>query len=82
MQKYHDCLDGLIKPTPEASQLQSQSWHDLAGQYSLQDMMNLSHASLQLGQGVEKQFESYRNGQLSPLGTDLVEFWAVSRICC
>jgi hypothetical protein len=80
MQKYHDRLHGLTEPKPEASQLQSQSWHDLAGRYSLQDMMNVSRASPQLGQGVEEQFESYGNGQLSPLGTDLVEFWVVSRI--
>lgn len=78
MQKYHDRLHGLTEPTPEASQ--RQSWHDLAGRYGLQDMMNVSRASPQLGQGVEEQFESYGNGQLSPLGTDLVDFWAVSTI--
>ena len=80
MQKYHDHLHGLTEPTPEASQ--HRSWHDLAGRYSLQDMMNVSCTSLQLGQGVEEQFELYGSGQLSPLGTDLVELWAVSTIFC
>jgi len=78
MQKYHDHLHGLTEPTPETSQ--RRSWHNLAGWYSLQDMMNVSCTSLQLGQGVEEQFESYGNGQLSPLGTDLVEFWVVRTI--
>ena len=34
--------------------------------------------SSQLGQGVEEQFELYRNGLISPHGMDIVGFWAVS----
>jgi len=63
-----------------ASQQQRRSWHDLAGQYGLEDMLNVSGSSLQSGQGVEEQFELYKNGPLTPHGTDIVGFWAVSTI--
>ncbi|EDR07026.1 uncharacterized protein LACBIDRAFT_328295 [Laccaria bicolor S238N-H82] len=80
MQKYHDRLHGQVQqPTPGtvASQQQRRSWHDLAGQYRLEDMMDLSGASLQHVQGVEEQFESYENGPLSLRGTDIVVFWVI-----
>jgi hypothetical protein len=79
MRKYHDRLHGQ-QPTPgtAASQQQRRSWHDLAGQYGLEDMMDVSGASSQQVQGVEEQFESYESGPLSPRGTDIVAFWAVS----
>ncbi|EDR13515.1 uncharacterized protein LACBIDRAFT_322500 [Laccaria bicolor S238N-H82] len=80
MQKYHDCLHGQVQqPTPGTAALQQQrrSWHDLAGQYGLEDMMDVSSASSQQVQGVEEQFESYKNGPLSPRGTDIVAFWAI-----
>ena len=60
MQKYHDHLHGQVQqPTPSiaASQQQRQSWHDLAGQHRLKDMLEVSGTALQLGQGVEDQFE-------------------------
>jgi hypothetical protein len=81
MQKYHDRLQGQTQqPTPgtATSQQQRKSWHDLAGQYGLEDMLDVSSASSALGQGVEEQFELYDNGPLSPRGTDLVGFWGVS----
>ena len=81
MWKYHDCLHGQAQqPTPStaASQQQRQSWHGLAGQYGLEDMLDVSGTSLQLSQGVEEQFELYQNGLISPRGTDIVGFWAVS----
>jgi len=60
MQKYHDRLHGQHQqPTSgtAASQQQRQSWHDLAGQYGLEDMLNVSGNSLRSGEGVEEQFE-------------------------
>ena len=81
MRKCHDCLHGQgQQPTPSttASGQQRQSWHDLAGQYGLEDMLEVSGASSQLGQGVEEQFELYENGLISRCGMDIVEFWAVS----
>lgn len=81
MRKYHDRLHGQVQqPTPgtAASQQQRRSWHDLAGQYGLEDMMDVTGASSQQVQGVEEQFELYENGPLSPRGTDIVGFWAVS----
>ena len=81
MRKYHDHLCAQTQqPTPDTatSQQKKKSWHDLAGQYRLKDMMNVSHATSELGQGIEEEFESYGGGPLSPPGTDLVGFWAVS----
>jgi len=83
MQKYHDRLHGQHQqPTSgtAASQQQRQSWHDLAGQYGLEDMLNVSGSSSQWGEGVEEQFELYETGPLTPHGTDIVGFWAVSTI--
>ena len=80
MRKYHDRLNGHAQqPTPHtaASQQQRRSWHDLAGQYGLEDMLDVSGAASQSGQGVEEQYELYENGALSPRGTDLLGFWAV-----
>ena len=71
MQKYHDHLHGQAQqPTPStaASQQQRRSWHDLAGQYGLEDMLEVPGTSLQLGQEVEEQFELYENGSISPCG--------------
>ena len=53
----------MDKPTPStaASLQQRRSWHDLAGQYGLEDMLEVSGADSQLGQGVEEQFELYKN---------------------
>ena len=79
MQKYHDHLHGQAQqPTPStvASQQQRQSWHDLAGQYGLEDMLEVSGTSSQLGQGVEEQYELYETGPISPCGTDVIGFWA------
>ncbi|EDQ99474.1 uncharacterized protein LACBIDRAFT_334966 [Laccaria bicolor S238N-H82] len=81
MQKYHDHLHGQVQqPTPgtAASQQQRQSWHDLARQYGLEDMMDITGASLQQVQGIEEQFELYENGLLSLRGTDIVGFWVIS----
>ncbi|EDQ99992.1 uncharacterized protein LACBIDRAFT_334583 [Laccaria bicolor S238N-H82] len=81
MRKYHDRLHGQVQqPTPgtAASQQERRSWHDLAGQYGLEDMMDVTGASSQQVQGVEEQFELYENGPLSPRGTDIVGFWAIS----
>ena len=81
MWKYHDHLHGQAQqPTPNtaASQQQRWSWHDLAGQYRLKDMLEVSGTASQSGQGVEKQFELYENGPISPCSTDIVGFWAVS----
>ena len=80
MRKYHDRLHGQAQPTPStaASQQQRRSWHDLAGQYGLEDMLEASGTALQLGQGVEEQFELYENGPISPRSTSIVGFWAVS----
>ena len=81
MRKYHDRLHGQAQqPTPStaASQQQRQSWHDLAGQYGLKDMLEVLGTSLQSGQGVEEQFELYENGPISPRSTDIIGFWAVS----
>ena len=36
------------------------------------------HTSSQSGQGVEEQFELYKNGPISPHGMDIIGFWAVS----
>jgi len=83
MQKYHDRLHGQHQqPTSgtAASQQQRQSWHDLAGQYGLKDMLNVSGSSSQSGKGVEEQFELYENGLLTLHGTDIVGFWVVSTI--
>ena len=69
MRKYHDRLhEQTQQPTPStvASQQQRQSWHYLAGQYGLEDMLEVAGTSSQLGQGVEEQFELYRNGLISP----------------
>ena len=68
MWKYHDCLHGQAQqPTPStaASQQQRWSWHDLAGQYGLEDMLEVSGTASQSGQGVEEQFELYENGPIS-----------------
>jgi hypothetical protein len=80
MRQYHAHLRDQTQPTPDtaASQQKKKSWHDLAGQYGLEDMMNVSRTTPELGQGIEEEFESYGNGPLSPPGTDLVGFWAVS----
>ena len=81
MRKYHDLLHGQAQqPTPStaASRQQRQSWHDLAGQYGLEDMLEVSGTSSQLCQGVEEQFELYENGPISPRSTDIIGFWAVS----
>jgi hypothetical protein len=80
MRQYHARLRDQTQPTPDtaASQQKKKSWHDLAGQYGLEDMMNVSRTTPELGQGIEEEFESYGNGPLSPPGTDLVGFWAVS----
>ena len=81
MRKYHDCLHGQAQqstPSTAASQQQRRSWHDLAGQYGLEDMLEVSGTSSQSGQGVEEQFELYEKGLISPCGTDIVGFWAVS----
>ena len=81
MRKYHDRLHGQAQqhtPSTAASQQQRQSWHDLAGQYGLEDMLEVSGASSQLGQGVEEQFELYENGLISLCGIDIVGFWVVS----
>ena len=81
MRKYHDCLHGQAQqstPSTAASQQQRRSWHDLAGQYGLKDMLEVSGTASQLGQGVEEQFELYENGPISPRSTDIVGFWAVS----
>ena len=81
MQKYHDCLHGQAQqPTPStvASQQQRRSWHDLAGQYGLEDMLEVLGMSLQSGQEVEEQFELYENGPISLCSTDIIGFWAVS----
>ena len=80
MQQYHACLHDQTQPTPDtvASQQKKKSWHDLAGQYGLEDMMNVSCTTPELGQGIQEEFELYGNGLLSPSGTDLVGFWAVS----
>ena len=81
MQKYHDHLHGQAQqPTPStaASQQQRRSWHDLAGQYGLEDMLEVSSTSSQSGQGVEEQFKLYENGPISPRSTDIIGFWAVS----
>ena len=59
-----------------ASQQERRSWHDLAGQYGLKDMMG--GTALQQVQGLEEQFELYENGLLSPRGMDIIGFWAVS----
>ena len=83
MQKYHDYLhEQAQQPTPStaASQQQRQSWHDLAGQYGLEDMLEVSGTALQSGQGVEEQFELYKNGLISPRGMNIVGFWVVSTI--
>ena len=81
IQKYHDRLHGQARqPTPStaASQQQRQSWHDSARQYGLEDMLEVSGMSSQSGQGVEEQFELYKNGPISPHSTDIIGFWAVS----
>ena len=80
MRKYHDRLHGQVQPTPStaASQQQRRSWHDLAGQYGLEDMLEVSGTASQSGQGVEEQFELYENGPISPCSMDIVGFWAVS----
>ena len=81
MRKYHDRLHGQAQqPTPStvASQQQRRSWHDLAGQYGLEDMLEVSGTSSQSGQGVEEKFELYENGLISPRSTDIIGFWAVS----
>ena len=81
MRKYHDRLHGQAQqPTPStvASQQQRRSWHDLAGQYRLEDMLEVSGTASQSGQGVEEQFELYENGPISPRSTDIVGFWVVS----
>ena len=81
MQKFHDRLHGQAQqstPSTAASQQQRRSWHDLAGQYRLEDMLEVSGTSSQSGQGVEKQFELYENGPISLHGMDIVGFWVVS----
>ena len=81
MRKYHDCLHGQAQqPTPStvASQQQRRSWHNLGGQYGLEDMLEVSGTASQSGQGVEEQFELYENGPISPRSTDIVGFWVVS----
>jgi len=77
MRKYHDHLYGQTRqPTPDtaASQQQRKSWHDLAGQYGLEDMLDVPAALPQLG-GVDEHFETYENGLLSLRGMDLLGFW-------
>ena len=79
MQKYHDRLHGQAQqatPNTAASQQERRSWHNLAGQYRLEDMMG--GTALQQVQGLEEQFELYENGLLSWCGTDIIGFWAVS----
>jgi len=49
---------------------------DLAGQYGLEDMLDVPATLLQLG-GVDEQFETYENGLLSLHGMDLLGFWGV-----
>ena len=41
-------------------------------------MLEVSGTSSQSGQGVEEQFELYKNGPISPHSTDIIGFWAVS----
>lgn len=78
MRKYHARLSGQTQqPTPDTAG-SKQKWHDLAGQYGLEDMMNVSRTTSELGEGIEGEFKSYGDGPLSPRGTDLVGFWAVS----
>ncbi|EDQ98471.1 uncharacterized protein LACBIDRAFT_335933 [Laccaria bicolor S238N-H82] len=80
MRKYHDHLHGQAQqPTSSTdSQQQRRSWHDLAGRYGLEDMLEVSGAPSPSGQGVEEQFELYGNGTVSPRGTDIIGFWAIS----
>jgi hypothetical protein len=52
------------------------TWHDLANQYGLDDMMNVSPT--QSAEGFKEEFESYAVGPLAPPGTDPVVFWGVS----
>ena len=81
MRKYHDRLHGQAQqPTPStaASRQQRRSRHHLAGQYELEDMLEVSGTSSQSGEGVEEQFKLYENGPISPRSTDIIGFWAVS----
>ncbi|EDR05548.1 uncharacterized protein LACBIDRAFT_329551 [Laccaria bicolor S238N-H82] len=80
MQKYHDRLHGQAQqPTSSTdSQQQRRSWHDLAGRYGLEDMLEVLGAPSPSGQGVEEQFELYGNGTVSPRGMDIIGFWAIS----
>lgn len=84
MREYHDRLRDQSQPQPThnsvASQGKERSWHDLAGEYGLSDMMTVSHTATALGEGFEQEFESYGNGPLSPPGTDLLGFWGVSTL--
>ena len=80
--KYHDRLHGQAQqPTPStaASQQQRRRWHDLAGQYGLEDMLEVSGTALQSGQGVEEQFELYENGPISLCRMDIVGFHVVGQ---
>lgn len=77
MREYHARLHNQPQLLDTAApQCKERTWHDLANQYGLDDMMNVSRA--QSAEGFEEEFESYADGPLTPPGTDLVVFWGVS----
>jgi hypothetical protein len=59
-----------------APQCKEKTWHDLANQYGLDDMMNVSPT--QSAKGFEEEFESYADGPLAPPGTDPIVFLGIS----
>jgi hypothetical protein len=81
MQEYHMHLENQPQPTHNMTTLQQKekTWHDLAEHYGLKDMMTISPA-IELGHGIEKEFDTYSDGPLSPPGTDLLGFWGVSTL--
>lgn len=76
MMEYTDD-EQTMPPDTRASTPSKGGFETLARQYGLDDMDLGGPTAQSSNQSVDDEFNSYANGILSPLGTDILKFWEV-----